>query len=107
MVTECVQVLVKVRRVAEMDTTAEGIGSTTLMSTFSLFLVFVCLQFCVELFGVMSSVSTSLTNALQDDFTQCFRQQKPKCWNWNLYLYPLWCFGVLVRYVVFLPLRYG
>jgi glycerol-3-phosphate O-acyltransferase 3/4 len=40
-----------------------------------------------------------------DSFTQCFRTEPPVPWNWNVYLFPVWCLGVLVRYVVLMPLR--
>ena len=26
-------------------------------------------------------------------------------WNWNFYLFPLWCFGVVLRYCVLFPIR--
>ncbi|KAF5796614.1 putative glycerol-3-phosphate 1-O-acyltransferase [Helianthus annuus] len=33
-----------------------------------------------------------------DSFTRCFKSNPPKPWNWNIYLFPLWCLGVVVRY---------
>ena len=41
----------------------------------------------------------------QDSFTRCFKSIPPEPWNWNIYLFPLWCMGVLVRYLVLFPLR--
>jgi glycerol-3-phosphate O-acyltransferase 3/4 len=42
----------------------------------------------------------------QDSFTQCFRTEPSVAWNWNVYLFPLWLVGVLVRYVLLMPLRF-
>ena len=43
---------------------------------------------------------------LQDSFTRCFKSNPPEPWNWNIYLFPLWCFGVVVRYCILFPLRF-
>jgi len=42
---------------------------------------------------------------LQDSFTRCFKSNPPEPWNWNIYLFPLYCFGVVVRYCILFPLR--
>lgn len=41
----------------------------------------------------------------QDSFTRCFKSNTPEPWNWNLYLAPLWCLGVIVRYGILFPIR--
>jgi hypothetical protein len=41
----------------------------------------------------------------QDSFTHCFKSNTPERWNWNLYLAPLWCLGVIVRYGILFPIR--
>lgn len=41
----------------------------------------------------------------QDLFTQCFRTEPQAAWNWNVYLFPVWCVGVVLRYGVLMPLR--
>lgn len=43
---------------------------------------------------------------VDDTFTRCFKSNPPETWNWNLYLFPLWCLGVLVRYLVLFPIRF-
>jgi hypothetical protein len=43
---------------------------------------------------------------MQDSFTRCFKSNSPEPWNWNIYLFPLWCLGVVVRYGILFPLRY-
>ncbi|CAN8229310.1 unnamed protein product [Cochlearia groenlandica] len=54
-------------------------------------------------------ISLTLTEAagaiVDDSFTRCFKSNPPEPWNWNVYLFPLWCCGVVVRYCVLFPLR--
>jgi len=42
---------------------------------------------------------------VQDGFSRCFESSRSQPWNWNLYLWPLWACGVLIRYCVLFPLR--
>lgn len=54
-------------------------------------------------------ISPTLTEAagaiVDDSFTRCFKSIPPEPWNWNVYLFPLWCLGVGVRYLILFPLR--
>lgn len=54
-------------------------------------------------------ISPTLTEAagaiVDDSFTRCFKSNPPEPWNWNIYLFPLWCCGVVVRYLVLFPAR--
>ncbi|KAK9757505.1 hypothetical protein RND81_01G166800 [Saponaria officinalis] len=54
-------------------------------------------------------VSPTLTEAagaiVDDTFTRCFKSNPPEPWNWNIYLFPLWCGGVAVRYLILFPAR--
>ncbi|ONK65916.1 uncharacterized protein A4U43_C06F2310 [Asparagus officinalis] len=54
-------------------------------------------------------ISPTLTEAagaiVDDSFTRCFKSNPPEPWNWNVYLFPLWCLGVVVRYGILFPLR--
>jgi len=54
-------------------------------------------------------ISPTLTEAagaiVDDSFTRCFKSNPPEPWNWNIYLFPLYCFGVVVRYCILFPLR--
>lgn len=52
-----------------------------------------------------TSVSFQILSAWQDSFTRCFKSNPPEPWNWNVYLFPLWCLGVAVRYGFLFPLR--
>lgn len=54
----------------------------------------------------ISPVLTDAASAVVDDsFLRCFQSQPPDPWNWNVYLFPLWCIGVVVRYCILFPLR--
>jgi glycerol-3-phosphate O-acyltransferase 3/4 len=54
-------------------------------------------------------ISPTLTEAagaiVDDSFTRCFKSNSPEPWNWNIYLFPLWCLGVVIRYGILFPLR--
>ncbi|XP_019252691.1 PREDICTED: glycerol-3-phosphate acyltransferase 3-like [Nicotiana attenuata] len=54
-------------------------------------------------------ISPTLTEAagaiVDDSFTRCFKSNPPEPWNWNIYLFPLWCLGVVVRYGILFPIR--
>ncbi|XP_038888699.1 glycerol-3-phosphate acyltransferase 9 [Benincasa hispida] len=54
-------------------------------------------------------ISPTLTEAagaiVDDSFTRCFKSNPPEPWNWNIYLFPLWCCGVVIRYLVLFPAR--
>ncbi|XP_057526119.1 glycerol-3-phosphate acyltransferase 9-like isoform X1 [Amaranthus tricolor] len=54
----------------------------------------------------ISPALTEVAGAIVDDsFTRCFKSNPPEPWNWNIYLFPLWCFGVVVRYLILFPVR--
>ncbi|CAG9466666.1 unnamed protein product [Pedinophyceae sp. YPF-701] len=42
---------------------------------------------------------------IDDSFWRCFEHNHADSWNWNVYLFPLWCCGVILRYFVLFPLR--
>jgi glycerol-3-phosphate O-acyltransferase 3/4 len=42
---------------------------------------------------------------VDDTFWCCFQENHSDAWNWNVYLYPLWLVGVVLRYLVLFPLR--
>lgn len=54
----------------------------------------------------ISSVLTDAAAAMVDDsFLKCFTMTEPDPWNWNLYLFPMWCLGVVFRYCILFPIR--
>lgn len=42
---------------------------------------------------------------VDDSFLRCFQSQSNDPWNWNIYLFPLWAVGLIVRYLILFPLR--
>lgn len=46
------------------------------------------------------------TAIVDDSFTKCFKSTPSDPWNWNVYLFPVWCVGCLVRHLLLFPLRY-
>lgn len=54
----------------------------------------------------LSPALTEAAGAIVDDsFTRCFKSNSPEPWNWNIYLFPLWCCGVVIRYLIIFPIR--
>jgi len=45
------------------------------------------------------------TAIVDDSFTKCFKSTPSDPWNWNVYLFPMWCVGCLVRHLLLFPLR--
>ncbi|KAL3730949.1 hypothetical protein ACJRO7_027900 [Eucalyptus globulus] len=58
-----------------------------------------------DLLDVSSALNEAAGAIVDDSFTRCFKSNTPEPWNWNIYLFPLWCFGVLVRYLILFPAR--
>jgi len=58
-----------------------------------------------QLSDILPYIAGGVGLVVQDDFTKCFQENIPEPWNWNIYLFSLWCGGVVVRYGVLLPLR--
>lgn len=54
---------------------------------------------------VLPHVRSGLQSMVQDNFSNCFKRNLPDPWNWNVYLYTLWCLGVVFRYGFLFPLR--
>jgi glycerol-3-phosphate O-acyltransferase 3/4 len=50
-------------------------------------------------------VQAGVGSLAQDDFTECFTERPPRAWNWNPFLYTGWIIGLLIRHLIFLPLR--
>uniref|UniRef100_M1BLP1 Glycerol-3-phosphate acyltransferase n=1 Tax=Solanum tuberosum TaxID=4113 RepID=M1BLP1_SOLTU len=38
--------------------------------------------------------------------TRCSKSNPPEPWNWNIYLFPLWCLRVVVRYEILFPISF-
>jgi hypothetical protein len=50
-------------------------------------------------------VQDAASAIIDDTFNKCFSDRNEVPWNWNFYLFPLWCGGVALRYLAWpLPL---
>ncbi|KAH7436031.1 hypothetical protein KP509_06G090200 [Ceratopteris richardii] len=58
-----------------------------------------------ELLDISPFLNEAASAIVDDSFTRCFKSNPPEPWNWNIYLFPLWCLGVLVRYLILFPIR--
>ncbi|KAI4367345.1 hypothetical protein MLD38_023093 [Melastoma candidum] len=58
-----------------------------------------------DLLDCSPTLSEAAGAIVDDSFTRCFKSNPPEKWNWNIYLFPLWCCGVLVRYLILFPAR--
>jgi hypothetical protein len=59
-----------------------------------------------QVFDISSHLMDAAAAIVDDSFWRCFALSPAESWNWNVYLFPLWCLGVLLRYLVLFPLRY-
>eukprot|EP00252_Welwitschia_mirabilis_P002517 TRINITY_DN12484_c0_g1_i1.p1 TRINITY_DN12484_c0_g1~~TRINITY_DN12484_c0_g1_i1.p1 ORF type:complete len:337 (-),score=45.83 TRINITY_DN12484_c0_g1_i1:463-1473(-) len=58
-----------------------------------------------DLLDISPTLNEAASAIVDDSFTRCFKSNPPEPWNWNLYLFPLWCMGVVIRYLILFPLR--
>lgn len=58
-----------------------------------------------DLLNISPVLTDGAAAVVDDSFLRCFQSQGPDPWNWNVYLFPMWCIGVLVRYCILFPLR--
>uniref|UniRef100_A0A061S3J5 Glycerol-3-phosphate O-acyltransferase 3/4 n=1 Tax=Tetraselmis sp. GSL018 TaxID=582737 RepID=A0A061S3J5_9CHLO len=60
---------------------------------------------CHQVFDISSLLSDAASAIMDDSFWRCFAMNEPDAWNWNVYLFPLWCGGVILRYLILFPCR--
>ncbi|KAL0887279.1 hypothetical protein Bca101_011262 [Brassica carinata] len=60
----------------------------------------------IDLIDISPTLTEAAGAIVDDSFTRCFKSNPPEPWNWNIYLFPLWCFGVVVRYCILFPLSF-
>ena len=58
-----------------------------------------------ELNDIVSFLKSGFNDIIQDDFSRCFTEHEDNAWNWNIYLFPLWLFGLIIRYFILFPIR--
>ncbi|XP_058191394.1 glycerol-3-phosphate acyltransferase 9-like [Rhododendron vialii] len=58
-----------------------------------------------DLLDISPTLREAAGAIVDDSFTRCFKSIPVEPWNWNVYLFPLWCLGVVVRYLILFPAR--
>eukprot|EP01117_Protostelium_nocturnum_P009505 TRINITY_DN3393_c0_g1_i2.p1 TRINITY_DN3393_c0_g1~~TRINITY_DN3393_c0_g1_i2.p1 ORF type:complete len:536 (+),score=166.51 TRINITY_DN3393_c0_g1_i2:90-1697(+) len=61
-----------------------------------------------KIFGfddIVPMMNDAVSSIAEDEFTECFQTQSYRPWNWNIYLFPLWVVGIIVRYLILFPIR--
>lgn len=58
-----------------------------------------------EVLDISSVLTDGGSSIIDDSFLRCFTSLPPDNWNWNLYLFPLWLCGVIVRHCFLFPIR--
>ena len=58
-----------------------------------------------DLLNISPIVTDAAAAVVDDSFLRCFQGAPPDPWNWNVYLFPTWCLGCLLRFGILFPLR--
>ncbi|EGC35520.1 hypothetical protein DICPUDRAFT_97873 [Dictyostelium purpureum] len=58
-----------------------------------------------NLYDVAPFITDGAEVLVDDEFTKCFTSPEMDSWNWNIYLYPAWLFGLFIRFCILFPLR--
>jgi glycerol-3-phosphate O-acyltransferase 3/4 len=56
----------------------------------------------LDVHGLLTDAAAAIVD---DSFLRCFQSMSSDPWNWNIYLFPVWLLGVVVRYFILFPLR--
>ena len=59
-----------------------------------------------DLLNISPIVTDAAAAVVDDSFLRCFQGAGPDPWNWNVYLFPTWCLGCVIRFGLLFPLRY-
>lgn len=60
-----------------------------------------------DILDISSPLNDAAAALVDDSFLRCFKTLPDEPWNWNVYLYPLWAIGVVIRNCILFPLRCG
>jgi len=58
-----------------------------------------------ELLDISSLLQDAASAVVDDSFLRCFQEAPSDPWNWNVYLFPLWLIGLMVRHLILFPVR--
>ena len=59
----------------------------------------------IRLGAILKPLRNGADSIVDDSFWKCFEDPDDVGWNWNFYLFPIWCIGVLTRYIILFPIR--
>ncbi|KAK9803255.1 hypothetical protein WJX72_000102 [[Myrmecia] bisecta] len=58
-----------------------------------------------DLLDISPLLNDAAAAIVDDSFLRCFTSASSDPWNWNIYLFPIWLVGLVVRYLILFPLR--
>lgn len=65
-----------------------------------------CVAMCrQELLDISPLLQDAASAVVDDSFLRCFQEAPSDPWNWNVYLFPLWLIGMIVRHLILFPVR--
>ena len=64
------------------------------------------LECSTGVFDISPILNDGAAAIVDDSFLRSFKSVMDEPWNWNFYLFPLWCIGVVVRNLILYPLRW-
>ena len=59
-----------------------------------------------DVLDISSTLNDAAAAVVDDSFLRCFKSMADEPWNWNFYLFPMWCIGVVIRNCILFPLRF-
>jgi glycerol-3-phosphate O-acyltransferase 3/4 len=62
-------------------------------------------SFLMDVLDISGTLNDAAAAVVDDSFLRCFKSVPDEPWNWNFYLLPLWCVGVVLRNFILFPLR--
>lgn len=58
-----------------------------------------------NLLDICPIVTDGMKTMVDDEFNRCFTSSRYQPWNWNIYLYPSWILGIILRHCILFPIR--
>ncbi|GAB4822962.1 hypothetical protein N2152v2_010008 [Parachlorella kessleri] len=58
-----------------------------------------------DVLDISATLNDAAAAIVDDSFLRCFKSLLDEPWNWNPYLFVLWCIGVFVRNFILFPIR--
>lgn len=58
-----------------------------------------------DVLDISATLNDAAAAVVDDSFLRCFKSTADDPWNWNFYLFPMWCIGFILRNYILFPLR--